>query len=123
MEHTHNNMRSKMKILQSQLDMLRGVTQHVNYGAPRPKSILKLKKRRINLYKPYLSIRHHILPKTQESSINDALKKSIPIISNMPRINSNLSAVLINTSPFALTDRRFGILHHDSPNSSKSYFQ
>lgn len=110
-----------MKILQYQLDMLRGVTQHVNYRAPRPKSILKLKKSRVNISKPYLLTRHHILPKTQESSINDALKRSIPIISNMPWINSNFSAILINTSPFALTDRRFGILHHG--NSSKSYFQ
>lgn len=43
------------------------------------------------------------------------MKKSQPIISNMPFINFNSSLILVNTSPFALSDPRFGILHHDSP--------
>lgn len=35
------------------------------------------------------------------------------IISNMPLIGTaNESMIIINNSPFALTDRRFGILHH-----------
>uniref|UniRef100_A0A182TA56 Uncharacterized protein n=1 Tax=Anopheles maculatus TaxID=74869 RepID=A0A182TA56_9DIPT len=35
------------------------------------------------------------------------------LISNMPLIETaNESMIIINNSPFALTDRRFGILHH-----------
>lgn len=48
------------------------------------------------------------------------IKKAFPIISNMPFIHLNSSVILINTSPFALSDRRFGILHHHSP--SLSYY-
>jgi hypothetical protein len=48
------------------------------------------------------------------------LRKAFPIISNMPFIHLNSSLILINSSPFALTDRRFGILHHHSP--SVSYY-
>lgn len=108
-----------MKLLQSRINMIREVTQQIDHIATRPKSILKLKKRRVMYPKPYLSIQRCILPCTQNRIINDSLKKSIPIISNMPWINSNTSAIVINTSPFALTDRRFGILHHE--HSSKSY--
>lgn len=46
------------------------------------------------------------------------LRKAIPMISNMPFIHLNSSLILINSSPFALTDRRFGILHHHSPSIS-----
>jgi hypothetical protein len=48
------------------------------------------------------------------------MKKSIPIVSNMPFIHLNSSVILVNTSPFSLTDRRFGILHHNS--ASISYY-
>jgi hypothetical protein len=48
------------------------------------------------------------------------LKKAFPILSNMPFIHLNSSLIFVNTSPFALTDRRFGILHHHSP--SMSYY-
>lgn len=48
------------------------------------------------------------------------LKRAFPILSNMPFIHLNSSIILFNTSPFALTDRRFGILHHHSP--SMSYY-
>lgn len=48
------------------------------------------------------------------------LRQAFPIVSNMPFIHLNSSLILINTSPFALTDRRFGILHHHSP--SMSYY-
>lgn len=47
------------------------------------------------------------------------LKNSCPIISHMPFINLNSSVFVMNTSPFGLTDPRFGILHHFSP--SRSY--
>lgn len=46
------------------------------------------------------------------------LKHSIPIVSNMPMININSSIILMTHSPFALSDRRFGILHHSSPSAS-----
>jgi hypothetical protein len=46
------------------------------------------------------------------------LRKTLPIISNMPFIHLNSSLILINSSPFGLTDRRFGILHHHSPSAS-----
>lgn len=48
------------------------------------------------------------------------LKQAFPILSNMPLIHLNSSLILVNTSPFALNDRRFGILHHHSP--SMSYY-
>jgi hypothetical protein len=57
--------------------------------------------------------------RVQNYNIN-RLNNSFPIISNMPYIHLNSSVILINSSPFALTDRRFGILHHSSP--SISYF-
>lgn len=46
------------------------------------------------------------------------LKKAFPMLSNMPFIHLNSSLIFVNTSPFALTDRRFGILHHHSPSIS-----
>lgn len=49
------------------------------------------------------------------------LRNSYPIISNMPLISiQNSSVLFINDSPFALRDRRFGILHH--PTLSETYF-
>lgn len=47
-------------------------------------------------------------------------RKAFLINSNLPFIHLNSSLVLVNSSPFALTDPRFGILHHHSP--SLSYF-
>jgi hypothetical protein len=48
------------------------------------------------------------------------MRKALPVVSNMPFIHLDTSLVLINSSPFALTDPRFGILHHQA--SSLSYF-
>lgn len=73
--------------------------------------------------------RHHLQQKTQDrhqqpqivtKNQMNFMKKSYPIVSNMPFINFNSSLILVNTSPFALSDPRFGILHHDSP--SLPYF-
>lgn len=49
-----------------------------------------------------------------------ALRKALPIVSNMPLIHVNSSLILVNASPFGLRDPRFGILHHHPP--SISYF-
>lgn len=46
------------------------------------------------------------------------LRNSVPIISNLPLINVNSSIVVFNRSPFGLSDKRFGILHHSSPSFS-----
>lgn len=51
-------------------------------------------------------------------STRKLLRNSYPIISNMPLINRNSSLILINHSPFALRDPRFGILHHCAQSSS-----
>lgn len=48
------------------------------------------------------------------------MRKALPVVSNMPLMHLDTSLVLINSSPFALTDPRFGILHHQA--SSLSYF-
>lgn len=48
------------------------------------------------------------------------LRKSFPLLSNLPFINSDSSIVLVNHSPFGLRDPRFGIFHHCS--QSVSYF-
>lgn len=48
------------------------------------------------------------------------LRKSYPILSNLPFINRDASIILVNRSPFALTDPRFGIFHHSA--QSVSYF-
>lgn len=45
---------------------------------------------------------------------------SLPMVSNLPLINMDASMLLVNHSPFALQDPRFGILHHCS--QSVSYF-
>lgn len=54
-----------------------------------------------------------------QSKIRAQMRKKA-IISNMPLINVNSSIVMVNNSPFALRDPRFGILHHCS--QSISYF-
>ena len=59
------------------------------------------------------------LTNTQKQRLKH-MKKAFPVVSNMPFIHINSSLILVNTSPFALTDPRFGILHHHSP--SISYF-
>lgn len=107
-------------MLQSRLNIIKEFAHHIDRKATRPKSILKLEKRRGYYPKPYLSTQRSILPTIQNHINKDTLKKSFPIISNMPWVNSNASAIVLNTSPFALTDRRFGILHHG--HSSRSYF-
>lgn len=56
---------------------------------------------------------HHMIHKPNLSS-----RRAFPFLSNMPFIHLNSSLILINSSPFALTDRRFGILHHHSPSIS-----
>uniref|UniRef100_A0A8W7PM69 SAM domain-containing protein n=1 Tax=Anopheles coluzzii TaxID=1518534 RepID=A0A8W7PM69_ANOCL len=44
------------------------------------------------------------------------------LISNMPLIGTaNESMIIINNSPFALTDRRFGILHHCAMSDSNHF--
>lgn len=48
------------------------------------------------------------------------LRKSFPLLSNLPFINRDTSIVMINHSPFGLRDPRFGIFHHCS--QSVSYF-
>lgn len=48
------------------------------------------------------------------------LRKSFPILSNLPFINRDASIILVNYSPFALRDPRFGIFHHCP--QSISYF-
>lgn len=48
------------------------------------------------------------------------LRKSFPLLSNLPFIDRDASIVLVNHSPFALRDPRFGIFHHSS--QSVSYF-
>jgi hypothetical protein len=45
------------------------------------------------------------------------LRNSFPIMSNMPLMRVSQSVLLLNRSPFALTDPQFGILHHHSPTS------
>lgn len=47
-------------------------------------------------------------------------RQSFPLLSNLPFISRNASLVLVNHSPFALRDPRFGIFHHCS--NSISYF-
>lgn len=55
---------------------------------------------------------------SRSASNTQKLKKAFPILSNMPFIHLNSSLIFVNNSPFALTDRRFGILHHHSPSIS-----
>jgi hypothetical protein len=45
------------------------------------------------------------------------LRNSFPIMSNMPLVRVSQSVLLLNRSPFALSDPQFGILHHHSPMS------
>lgn len=59
------------------------------------------------------------LTNTQKKRLSH-MKKAFPVMSNMPFIHINSSLIVINTSPFALTDPRFGIFHHHPP--SVSYF-
>lgn len=65
---------------------------------------------------PNLKIRHSNRFRANERY----LRKSFPLLSNLPFIDRDASIVLVNHSPFALRDPRFGIFHHCSP--SVSYF-
>lgn len=47
-------------------------------------------------------------------------RASFPMLSHMPLIDRNAELLLVNHSPFALRDPRFGILHHSA--LSSSYF-
>lgn len=47
-------------------------------------------------------------------------RASFPMLSHMPLIDRNAELLLVNHSPFALRDPRFGILHHNA--LSSSYF-
>lgn len=74
-----------------------------------------------NSHKPSLSLplKSSYSPRSSSSLSNrQKLKKAFPILSNMPFIHLNTSLIFVNNSPFALTDRRFGILHHHSPSIS-----
>lgn len=55
----------------------------------------------------------------QRNSIHSHAKRH-PIVSNMPLINVNSSILLVNHSPYGLTEPQFGILHHCA--QSISYF-
>lgn len=57
------------------------------------------------------------LSKCQRQRLNH-MKKSFPIVSNMPFMHVNSSLILVNSSPFALTDLRFGIFHHNATSIS-----
>lgn len=71
-----------------------------------------------NSHKPSLSLPLKSFYSSRSSSHKQKLKKAFPILSNMPFIHLNTSLIFVNNSPFALTDRRFGILHHHSPSIS-----
>lgn len=77
---------------------------------PRPNYLFKIRNR-INRH------REHAI-KISEHVKRVDLRNSFPIVSNMPLINLNSSLVVVNNSPFALSDSRFGILHHSSPSFS-----
>lgn len=77
----------------------------------RPQSLLEVNN------KPFSSM--HLLSKLQKRKLGH-MKKSVPIVSNMPFIHVNSSLILVNSSPFALTDQRFGIFHHNA--TSISYY-
>ena len=49
---------------------------------------------------------------------NPRYASNLSMISNMPLINMDYSMVVVNDSPFALRDSRFGILHHCSQSIS-----
>lgn len=77
---------------------------------PRPNYLFKIRNR-INRHRENaMKIAEHVK--------RVDLRNSFPIVSNMPLINLNSSLVVVNNSPFALTDSRFGILHHSSPSFS-----
>lgn len=77
---------------------------------PRPNYLFKIRNR-INRH------REHAFKFSEHVKRVD-LRNSFPIVSNMPLINLNSSLVVVNNSPFALSDSRFGILHHSSPSFS-----
>lgn len=116
LDYTTNNMRLNVKKIQSRLKIIKNSSRKLT-GQSCYSSTNVNRKNRSEINKPYLSIQRCFSRKFYGDK--DALKRSMPIISNMPWVNSNMSAILINSSPFALTDRRFGILHHCY--SSKPY--
>jgi hypothetical protein len=45
-------------------------------------------------------------------------EKSFPVVSNLPFIHLDSSRLVVNTSPFVLSDPSFEILHHLPPSIS-----
>lgn len=68
-----------------------------------------------NVHKHSLPMKNATTPLTLTQQ---DLRQAFPIVSNMPFIHQNSSLLLINSSPFALTDSRFGIFHHHQPSIS-----
>lgn len=87
----------------------------ITYGDRTRKTILKPMSSRIvkNAHSSMAALN------LQHKSTHSYAKRH-PIVSNMPLINVNSSILLVNHSPFGLTEPQFGILHHCA--QSISYF-
>jgi hypothetical protein len=117
---------NKFNYVKTRYDFLLSLLRH----SPRQNYFSKKKQRAFNSSsKHHHSYRNSHKPSlslplnssfSSRSSHKRKLKKAFPILSNMPFIHLNSSLIFVNNSPFALTDRRFGIFHHHS--SSISYY-
>lgn len=106
----------------------RALASQPNIAASCQRTKKATKQRPKHLYRPRAAQNAHksslpskaslpLLSKTQKQKLSH-MRKAFPIVSNMPFIHLNSSLILVNTSPFALTDPRFGILHHHAPSIS-----
>lgn len=112
----------KFNYVKSRYDFLLSLLKHKtvprqNFRKKKQRAFNKFSHSYRNSHKSSLSLplKSFYSPHTSQKQ---KLKKAFPILSNMPFIHLNSSLTFVNTSPFALTDRRFGILHHHSPSIS-----
>lgn len=107
------------------MNHIRLIYNNYNYVKTRYDFLLSLLKQSSRHKKKPSAYRNSHKPSTLSLSLKSSYsphssphKQKLKILSNMPFIHLNSSLILVNSSPFALTDRRFGILHHHSPSIS-----
>lgn len=118
-KHNFHILHKKLQIYpKSQFSRINSVDhKRFKYYAERPSQLFELCDV-LHKSEPNIKMRHSSNNIFQSNE--RYLRKSFPLLSNLPFINRDASIVLVNNSPFGLRDPRFGIFHHCS--QSVSYF-
>lgn len=115
LHNLQNNSNSKCSQTNNRQSKRQRSPKSFRFSAERPRYLFEN-----GLHKSQPSFRSYHSDSNLIRSNERYLRKSFPLLSNLPFINRDASIVLINHSPFGLKDPRFGIFHHCS--QSVSYF-